>query len=630
MPTLKTPTLTKPRGEQIGVVAPAAPAPAPQAPDPLQTKRDEIEAGFKAQVDWINSQPLIPESIKKQYIAEMERTRDEALQDVASQHNFETQNPEVLDEILRTAREDTAENRRYVDENLAPRLGQIDQAADLANAIDSMSLGFRNKSREELRNELDGIAGESKQRADDFNEWSADAWDQYDRDQRGLNDADRAVESRFMQETNPLMSMLKAKGYVGDVVADQESLGLQRDASNFAKGAQSGALDYRSQAAQAYADPNAVRQQQEGIDLARQDIESGDADQRDVFGRILADLDGGDAEQREVMGRYKELSGPEVTAQERFLGEIARRGFESGDKSSRDAQEAARAARGLRSAGGLIAAQQAARQQLSQDRVLAELGMNANAVARGERMMQGWSDSANQLRADKQQGLGMAGDVASDIRGANQQGIGMYLDSTGQLREQTFDEAFGRGSAADDASANNQSTRFAGGQLAGSMATSMRDAADRISLQNQQEKGISQRFQDEYAQAEADRVGGLANDRQRVGAETNKTISDRTSDVYDANQDMLDTNYGREDDARAYAWDASTSGYDADQDYADHVEDLGERNYNRRVTNADTATGVAQTRAGINSSGADRLINALGLKAGDLAFQEGLRRAKNG
>lgn len=100
----------------------------------------------------------------------------------------------------------------------------------------------------------------------------------------------------------------------------------------------------------------------------------------------------------DVVNRYRDLSTPQVTDQERFLAELARRKFESDDKSSRDAVMQQLATRGLKSGGLVIANQQAAQQQNSQDRMLNELGLNAQAVSRGMQGLAGYSSASAALR----------------------------------------------------------------------------------------------------------------------------------------------------------------------------------------------------------------------------------------
>lgn len=103
-------------------------------------------------------------------------------------------------------------------------------------------------------------------------------------------------------------------------------------------------------------------------------------------------------QQQDVYDKYNKLSNPEVTAQERFIAEAARQKTEGQDKSSRDATYAQLQARGLNSGGQQIAAQLAARQSTSQDRVLAELGLESNAVGRSMTAMQGAQGAADSLR----------------------------------------------------------------------------------------------------------------------------------------------------------------------------------------------------------------------------------------
>lgn len=113
---------------------------------------------------------------------------------------------------------------------------------------------------------------------------------------------------------------------------------------------------------------------------------------------VLADAEGLGA-QRDVMQRYKDLSSPEMTAQERYLGEIARRNFESQDRSNREAVMQDLSQRGLQSGTLQIANNLAAQERLGQDRTLAELGMQANAVGRSMQALQGYGGQANALRS---------------------------------------------------------------------------------------------------------------------------------------------------------------------------------------------------------------------------------------
>lgn len=103
--------------------------------------------------------------------------------------------------------------------------------------------------------------------------------------------------------------------------------------------------------------------------------------------------------QQDVINRYKELSNPEVTAQERFIANQSQQGIEAQEKSSRDALMERLATQGLRSGGLVIAGQQAAQQQLSQERLNEELGIQAQAVQRSMQGLQGYATESNAQRA---------------------------------------------------------------------------------------------------------------------------------------------------------------------------------------------------------------------------------------
>jgi hypothetical protein len=103
------------------------------------------------------------------------------------------------------------------------------------------------------------------------------------------------------------------------------------------------------------------------------------------------------SQQQGVADKYKDLTDPQVTAKERYMSELARREFESADKSNREAVSEQLANRGLRSGGQQIAMQQGMQQQLSQDRLLKELGIQAGAVDRSMKAMEGWNTATNNL-----------------------------------------------------------------------------------------------------------------------------------------------------------------------------------------------------------------------------------------
>lgn len=125
--------------------------------------------------------------------------------------------------------------------------------------------------------------------------------------------------------------------------------------------------------------------------------------------------------QLDALNQYKGLIDPTVTAQERLMAEVARRNAEQQERSSRDAVMADLGARGLRSSGAELTNMLGARQQIGQDRVLADMAMNANAVNRGMTALEGYGRTAGQMRN------------ADDV-------ISMFNGQQGQLAKQWGEE----------------------------------------------------------------------------------------------------------------------------------------------------------------------------------------------
>src|SRR3990172_1440610 len=135
------------------------------------------------------------------------------------------------------------------------------------------------------------------------------------------------------------------------------------------------------------------------------------------------------------MEKYKALSDPGVTAQERYLAEIARRSFEAQDRGSREAVLSDQSARGVRSGASEIASALGNQERFGQDRTLAELGLQANAVQRSMVALGGWQQSADSLRAAQQNGLAMYTQANNALRAAQQQGMAMAADEENALRQ---------------------------------------------------------------------------------------------------------------------------------------------------------------------------------------------------
>lgn len=105
------------------------------------------------------------------------------------------------------------------------------------------------------------------------------------------------------------------------------------------------------------------------------------------------------ATQRDVEQRYKDLSNPQVTAEERLIASQARQNFEAQDRSNREAVMSQLQGRGLQSGGLTIANMQAGREQEANDRMNAEMGLEANAQTRAMGALSGYGTEANNIRS---------------------------------------------------------------------------------------------------------------------------------------------------------------------------------------------------------------------------------------
>jgi polyhydroxyalkanoate synthesis regulator phasin len=402
-----------------------------------------------------------------------------------------------------------------------------------------------------------------------------------------------------------------------NVQFDPEGLSAQRAALQQAQGIAGGSLDYRSQAAQAYANADDVartieglnmlranattggNEQRRNLDMAREELQSGGREQRDILRRALreadyggqnqqkiydlalAELAGGGSRQREVYNRYKDISNPEMTAAERNVLAQSQRQYAIHDKANRDATARDLESRGVMSGAGQIANQQAAQQRLGEERVAGTLGAQGMAVERAFAALQGMEGTANALRAGDQSALQGAGQAADSLRAGNQAALGLagraatdlrtgnqnahqlmqnaanalragdlaaanaYTQAAQEQRAQGFHEEYSRGVAADNASANNQSTRLGGAQLQASQSNAIRSANDAVNMFNNEQQGVTDRFNADYAQREYQRLTGLQQDTFNNRQTTIATDAGLEFGLDGATQGAIDGRFGR-------------------------------------------------------------------------------------
>lgn len=294
-----------------------------------------------------------------------------------------------------------------------------------------------------------------------------------------------------------------------DVQFDPEGLAAQRASLRQAQAIAGGSLDYQSQAAKAYANPEDIQRALEGIGMLRENA-----------------LTGG-KNQQEVLNRYRDISTPEMTVAERAILNQSQRQFAIHDKANRDAVSRDLEGRGVMSGAGQIAQQQASQQQLGEERVAGTLGAQAQAVQRALIGLQGMESSANALRS---------GDLAAQ---------GAYTNASQIQRKQGFDEEYARGVGADTASANNQSTRLGGAGIQANQANAIRSANDQVNMFNNEQQGITDRYNTSFKQSEYQRLTGLQQQTFENKNTTNRSIAENEFGLDRQTQSALDQQFGR-------------------------------------------------------------------------------------
>jgi len=390
--------------------------------------------------------------------------------------------------------------------------------------------------------------------------------------------------------------------------------------------------------------------QQANLDAARRELQHGGALQKDIFDRAIKELDSGGAEQRkildlalnelhnggakqrEVYDRYKAISNPEMTAAERNVLAQSQRQYAIHDKANRDATMRDLEDRGVMSGAGLIAGQQAAQQRLGEERVAGTLGAQGMAVERAFAALQGMEGTANSLRAGDQSALrgasgaadslragdqaalGLAGRAATDLRTGNQNAHQLmqsaanalragdlaaaqaYTAAAQEQRAQGFHEEYSRGVAADNASANNQATRLGGAQLQSSQANAIRSANDTINMFNNEQQGVTDRFNADYAQREYDRLAGLQQQTFNNRQTTIATDAGLEFGLDDSRQRAVDSQFGRSNTAAQTSLGVLRDNYGIDLGIADRGIDESRTSAGRRAGEIGTRVTTADRR----------------------------------
>jgi hypothetical protein len=188
-----------------------------------------------------------------------------------------------------------------------------------------------------------------------------------------------------------------------------------------------------SVAAQAQADPQSIAAQMQAINMlmgaagGSQDVHTNPQDL---------------ARQQQAADKEWALTDPQMTAAERFIMEQTRGAQERDQRAAMDAALQNLQATGMLGSGAQVGAMLGAGQQTSQNRLLGDLGAQAQAVNRSMQALGLYSNLATSMRN--------ASDAMSTGNADRRVGAASSAGGlAGQARGQSFNEAYNRGSAAD-------------------------------------------------------------------------------------------------------------------------------------------------------------------------------------
>lgn len=381
-----------------------------------------------------------------------------------------------------------------------------------------------------------------------------------------LSNDDLGALGKFRSTYSNLGPLDKQAQWNGDLVSDPALVAAQGRAQSTLEGFGNGALDYKSQAAGSAADPRSIEAQNNALQ------------------------------------QFGSLTKPQETAEEQFMREKARTEQFRQEKSNRDAVMRNLSDRGMSGSGQELAMMRNSSAQNSQNRLLSDLGANANA---GQRAMSALSS---------------------------------YGSLAGSMRDSSFNEDLARGSASDLASRTNATNRITGAQAGGTQANLMRDDSDALDKFNRTESLAQANLQDTWKQQERDKAADRASEEVNQGRLTTDQLSGRAKQLYDAQTGTTATTFGRTKDALNSEAKVGQAKYGLTQDWADDWQDVlngqqarDDGNWGRGTGIAGAAAGATNAIVGVQGEEANRLDAAGKTKiAGinsDIAAEESKRKS---
>lgn len=481
---------------------------------------------------------------------------------------------------VQRASKDAITKNQFQTEALLRQLGQQAQSTNTNNqaAIDRMNAlideqdprnaAYVQKTRE-LADELGGYRNTA-------NQGSLDALGAYTKELDALsarNDATVDFSRGVYDELKTPISI--------DSPERQAALGAQNNALSMLGGTANGALDYQSQAAQAYADPRYVAMRDQGLadlyDVSKgsKDVHVGQEDPK-AYAAAMDALDKASA-----------LTNPAVTDQENFLYEKARQGWEMDQRALDAAKMSNLRRRGMAGGGAELTLGALGSQQIAQQRVLSDLAASAQAVARSQDMLKLQGQLGGQLNSE-------ANALATGNANRQLQALGMYEQGSEAAQQSSFDQSYKRGVAADNASANNQQTRLSGQIAYGNQANTMRDDAYNDKL---------------FEQAERDALWGRTTNQAGLELNASAQNANNSTNKFQGTTTVLNNNYVRDRD------------FVSAKDLANTRENQGQQTaLNQRLGVQGAQIGVNNTNQAVQSG-----IVGAGINAGQFSLAQMLQ-----
>jgi len=432
------------------------------------------------------------------------------------------------------ALDDLRYRQQAVDRQMTELLGQNNQFASnsqgVANWLGQQNAGLTNASWESTNaaNAADQQSlGQYTQALQAVGAWDAGNYNQ-------LNDV-------YGQ-----MGQLQARGYGAPVVsqaalaqADPGAIAAQNQALASLGGWANGSHALTSQAAGAYADPGDVAAQRNAA-AALQEIAGGSLDVH-----VGQEDPEAYAAQQDALRQFGALTTPEVTAAERFIYEQARLRQEQDDRANRAATMTNLRMRGMLGGGAEIGDSALAAQRTSQNRLLSDLGAQANAINRSMVALQGYGGMANTMSSQANQ-------IALSNSALRAQAQEAAYNAYATLRAQGFSEEYARRAAADQMAQFNNTQQLQATGMQGELASTQRaqsfnesfsrgTAADTVAMFNKEQSQITQRFQDEYAAQQQQQAWMRETDRFNAANTVGRNFATDQTNLFGANTQVTDS-----------------------------------------------------------------------------------------